>query len=129
MNRGSIQRPPVFKASFIQLILLVATTVLAYLLSSKVIAYSILLGGLLVVLPNVYFAFYAFRFMGSRQVGSALHSIYRGEMGKFTLTLVGFALVFLLVKPLHSQALFSAFVVTTVIHWITTSKLVVAPRS
>ncbi len=125
MNQGSIKRPLVFRASLIQLILLIAVCCILWPVDN-VLSYSALLGGSLVVLPNVYFAFYAFRFMGSRQASIALHSIYRGEMGKFTLTLVGFALVFLLVKPLHSAALFGAFIVATGIHWIVTAKMVTA---
>ena len=125
MNQGSIKRPPVFKTSLIQLAVLLVVCGLIWPVD-KVISYSAFLGGSLVVVPNVYFAFYAFRFMGSRQISTALHSIYRGEMGKFTLTLVGFALVFLLVKPLHSAALFGAFIVATGIHWIATAKLVAA---
>lgn len=123
MNQGSIKKPPVFKASLIQLALLFAVCCVLWPLDN-VISYSIFLGGSLVVLPNIYFAFYAFRHMGSARIGIALHSIYRGEMGKFTLTLVGFALVFLLVKPLHSAALFGAFLVATVVHWIATATLV-----
>lgn len=87
------------------------------LLHSTTASYSLLLGGLLQVLPSTYFAFYAFRIMGSAQANSALQQIYRGETGKFTLTLVGFALVFLLVKPLHSVTLFSAFGAMTLIYW------------
>ncbi len=123
MNQGSIRKPPIFKASLTQLVLLLAVCCVVWPVDN-VISYSIFFGGALVVLPNVYFAFYAFRFMGSARISIALHSIYRGEMGKFTLTLVGFALVFLLVKPLHSAALFGAFIVATGIHWMATAKMV-----
>ncbi len=120
---GSIKKPPVFKVCLIQLLILVPMSLLGFI-GSPTLAYSLLLGGLLQVIPSAYFAFYAFRIMGSARVKSALQQMYRGEMGKFTLTLVGFALVFLLVKPLHSAALFGAFAAMTIVHWTVSANIV-----
>ena len=119
---GSIQKPPVFKVCLIQLLILVPLSIVG-LLSSQVVSYSLLLGGLLQIVPSAYFAFYAFRVMGSARAHTALQQIYRGETGKFTLTLVGFALVFLLVKPIHSAALFGAFVLMTLSSWVANARL------
>lgn len=123
MNQVSIQKPPVFKVCLIQLSILLPMSVFGWLMNVTV-SYSLLLGGLLQVIPSAYFAYYAFRIMGAAQANFALQQIYRGEMGKFTLTIVGFALVFLLVKPLHSVALFSAYGVMTVVHWIAGAKII-----
>lgn len=120
---GSIQKPPVFKVCLIQLLILAPAALLGLLISTTV-SYSLLLGGLLQIIPSAYFAFYAFRVMGSARANLALQHIYRGEMGKFTLTLVGFALVFVLVKPLHSAALFGAFAVMTLISWVANARIV-----
>lgn len=123
MNQVSIRKPPVFKVCLIQLSILVPMSLLGWLQSATV-SYSVLLGGLLQIVPSAYFAFYAFRVLGAARANFALQQIYRGEMGKFTLTIVGFALVFLLVKPLHSVALFSAFGIMTLIYWIASARVI-----
>ncbi|WP_317932860.1 ATP synthase subunit I [Halioxenophilus sp. WMMB6] len=120
---GSIRKPPVFKVFLIQLLILLPIALIGWLYSATV-SYSLLLGGLIQVIPSAYFAFYAFRIIGSAQAGSALQQIYRGEIGKFTLTLLGFALVFVFVKPLHSAALFSAFGLMTLVQWVVNAKVI-----
>jgi len=60
----------------------------------SVIAWSLLAGALLFILPHSYFTFYAFRFRGARAGGLIAQSFYRGETGKYVLTLVGFGCVF-----------------------------------
>ena len=121
MNQVSIQKPPVFKVCLIQLSILLPMSVIGWW-SSATVSYSLLLGGLLQIVPSAYFAYFAFRVIGAAHANFALQQIYRGEMGKFTLTLVGFGLVFLLVKPLHSVALFSAFVAMTFVYWVASAK-------
>jgi len=123
MQQVSIQKPPVFKVCLIQLLILLPISLIGWFQGATV-SYSLLLGGLLQIIPSAYFAFFAFRVLGSARANFALQQIYRGEMGKFTLTLVGFALVFLLVKPLHSVALFSAFGVMTLVYWVATAKVI-----
>ncbi len=73
-------------------------------------AYSALLGGLVAVLPN---AFLALRLSLPRRDPSAaglLRAAYIGELGKVTLTVLLFGLVFTTVKPLAAGALFTGFV-------------------
>ncbi len=123
MNQVSIRKPPVFKVCLIQMSILLPMAAIGLWLSVTV-SYSLLLGGLLQVIPSAYFAYFAFRVVGAAHVNFVLQQIYRGEMGKFTLTLVGFALVFLLVKPLHSVALFSAFVAMTFVYWVASAKVI-----
>ena len=94
--------------------LLVAVTLLWWF--DPVSAYSILLGGLIFWGPNAYFALYAFRFRGARAAAQILRSMYRGEVGKLVLTLLGFALVFTLVKPLDVLALFLTYIAMLVGH-------------
>ena len=80
--------------------------------------YSVLVGGMIYLIPNIYFALYAFRFRGAHAARLVLLSFYRGEMGKFLLSGVGFAVAFTLVKPLDVLLLFSAYIALTVIQWI-----------
>ncbi|MGH1486638.1 MAG: ATP synthase subunit I [Cellvibrionaceae bacterium] len=87
-----------------------------------VLAYSALIGGLIFWLPNAYFTLYAFRFRGAQAAAAVLRSMYRGEIGKFVLTIVGFSIVFSVVKPLEPISLFLTYIVMTVTHWILVSR-------
>ena len=72
-------------------------------------AYSVLLGGLICLLPNTYFAYRAFRFQGARAAKQIVQSFYAGEAGKLALTTILFAGVFIGVKPLNALALFIGY--------------------
>lgn len=81
-------------------------------------AYSALLGGLICLLPNCYFAFRAFRFQGARAAKQIVRSFYAGEAGKLALTTLLFAGVFIAVKPLNALALFVGYVGVQLLNWI-----------
>jgi len=81
-------------------------------------AYSVLLGGLICLLPNGYFAYRTFRFQGARAAREIVRSFYAGEAGKLVLTALLFAAVFIGVKPLHALALFTGFCLVQMIGWI-----------
>ena len=81
---------------------------------NSVIAYSVLIGGLIYIIPNMYFAFYAFRYCGAQAAQYVLMSFYRGEIGKFLLSSVGFAITFTLVQPLNLISVFSAYIALTI---------------
>lgn len=86
------------------------------------VAYSMLLGGLIYWIPNAYFTLYTFRFRGAQAAAIVLRSMYRGEVGKFMLTVVGFALVFTWVKPIEPIALFVTYIVMIFSQWILVSR-------
>lgn len=88
-----------------------------------IIAYSIFIGGLIYIIPNMYFAVYAFRFRGAQAAHMVLASFYRGEIGKFLLSSVGFAMVFTFVDPLNVLWLFSAYIALTILQWIQLAKI------
>ncbi|GLS28222.1 ATP synthase subunit I [Marinibactrum halimedae] len=111
----SIKKPPVYRIYQSQLLILLSVGVCTYWLD-LVVSYSIVLGGLLNIIPNAYFAYYAFRIMGAKQSENALRMIYRGEIGKFSLTIMGFAIIFVTVKKLHYGALFGAYASCLVLH-------------
>ena len=73
-------------------------------------AYSALLGGLVAVIPNVYFTYKAFQYFGARSIAVIVQSFWAGEMGKLILTAVFFAVLFLGVKPLNVLAVFSGYI-------------------
>lgn len=86
-------------------------------------AYSALLGGLISIGPNFYFACSAFRYSGARAAQHIARSIYRGEVLKFLLSAALFACVFVLIKPLAAGTLFAAFILATVVNTILVVKL------
>lgn len=100
-----------------QIIVIVVVALVVNWIKSKT-DYSVLIGGLIYLIPNMYFALYAFRFQGAHSARSVLLSFYRGEMGKFLLSGVGFAIAFTLVKPLDVLMLFSIYIALTLLQWI-----------
>jgi ATP synthase protein I len=118
----TISFPAVKRVALYQLALLLP--VAALLVSwSTVVSYSVLLGGLIQIFPQAWFARQAFRFAGARRVQSIVSAMYWGETGKVVLTAVLFTVTFLMVKPLNVGALFSCFVLMILIQWILVFKL------
>ncbi|WP_423896046.1 ATP synthase subunit I [Candidatus Pelagadaptatus aseana] len=85
---------------------------------------SYLIGGLIAVIPHLYFSIYAFRYMGARAARDITRSFYKGELGKYLLTLVGFALVFLQVKDVDMIALFGGYLFMLLLQWWLTAKVI-----
>jgi ATP synthase protein I len=78
--------------------------------NGRVAGYSALLGSLTCVIPN---AFLALRLVvPRRQTGpqALVRAAYIGELGKLTLTVLMFGLVFALVEPLEAWPLFAGFI-------------------
>ncbi len=80
------------------------------LVLGTVLAYSVLLGGLISLIPNTGFAILVFRHSGARAVGAVVRNALLGELMKLGLIGAGFAVVFVLVDPLHVIGLFTGFV-------------------
>ena len=108
---------------WLQQLLALFLVALSFWWFNRVISYSVFLGGLVYWIPNLYFAAYAFRFRGAQAAQQVLLGFYRGEIGKFILSCVGFAIVFTLVKPLHLLAFFIAYIVLTLLQWLQLSRL------
>lgn len=85
---------------------------ISLLLSGNVVAYSVILGGLISALPNSYFAMQAFKYQGARNADKVVKSFIRGELGKIGITIVLFALSFTLITNLNELALILGFVAT-----------------
>ena len=116
-NRPAFHRLPVFPVLLAQLVVLLLAAAVLYGWRGPVASYSGLCGGLIVWLPNLYFAHKAFRFSGARAAQSIVRSFYAGEAGKLILTAVLFALAFVVVKPLEAPALFGIFVLALSVGW------------
>lgn len=110
------QQPPVHRVIVAQLVISVVLA-LALFPMGATFSLSSLLGGLCCSLPNGYFVWRAFRYRGARSAKLIVSSFYRGEAGKLVLTIVGFALVFILVEPLEPLPLFGAFIAAQAVSW------------
>lgn len=80
------------------------------MLGGRVFAYSVLLGGLISLVPNGWYANLFFRHSGARAMEKLIKNAYLGEAIKLVMMGAGFALVFRLVDPLHVPGLFAGFV-------------------
>lgn len=108
MAGAEIARPPIHRITVAQLaaLVLLCLVVLAF---DKVRAYSVLSGGLIAVLPQAYFAVLAFRWRGARSARAIARSSYAGEVGKFLLSVAGFAVVFAALRPIDGLAVFVGY--------------------
>ena len=77
-----------------------------------------LAGGLIVWLPNCYFAFRAFRFRGARAARQIVRSFYAGFTGKIILTCLLFTVVFVNLEPLNAPAVFIGFICVQMLNWV-----------
>lgn len=103
------------------LLLFVIVALVTYF--DQLLAKSILIGGLIFLIPSVYFGLTVFRSSSNQSKELALHNMYRGEVGKFLLTSVGFALVFVLFQPFNIMVLVLSFIVMTILNLIMLTRL------
>lgn len=75
-------------------------------------------GGIVVWLPNCYFAFRAFRYRGARAARLIVRSFYAGAAGKMLLTAGLFTLVFINLEPLNAPAVFLGYVFVQAVNWV-----------
>ncbi len=83
---------------------------------STVDAYSLLCGGLVAIVPQAYFAAVIFRQRGAGAAQAIVRSSYIGEVGKFLLSMVGFAMVFVAVRPINGAAVFGGYAAMLAVH-------------
>ncbi len=108
MAGADIARPPVHRITLAQLALLGSLSVFLLAIDT-VIAYSMLCGGLIAIVPQAYFATLAFRWRGAQSARAVARSGYAGEIGKFLLSAAGFALVFAVLRPIDGLAVFGGY--------------------
>ena len=93
------------------LIVMVTILDLVGIHSQLVVAKSTAIGGLLSVATHSVFAIFVFRHTGYRARLHIVSQLYRGQMLKWLLTTLGFALVFITIQPLSALSLFLGFIV------------------
>jgi len=114
---AQLAKPPLVRLFVWQLLVLLVIST-ALLLMDSTIALSALVGGLISIGPNAYFARWAFRFSGARAAGNVARSFYRGEAGKFLSTAVLFAGAFALIKPINVVVMFLIYILMMALNWM-----------
>jgi ATP synthase protein I len=110
--RPKLGRLLVGQASVVLLMALVG------LVDGQKAAVSAMSGGLVGLLPNLYFVWRIAPMRGGRQARRFVTGLYRAEAGKFGLTVALFALVFVAAPPSNPAFFFGAYVAVHVVHWL-----------
>jgi len=118
----TIPRPSLKTVPLYQLAALLPVCGVLVLLDTAV-ASSVLVGGLIQIAPQAWFARQAFKYTGARQTDLVVRSMYRGETGKVVLTATLFAIVFTLFKQWNYFALFAAFILMIPLQWALTQRV------
>ena len=109
-NKSPFHRTPAFPVLVLQLIVSLAVALVLWICQGLIAGYSGLLGGLVALIPNSYFAFRVYRYSGARSARAIVGEFYSGEAGKLILTAVLFITVWLAVKPLVVAAVFGGYI-------------------
>lgn len=94
---------------------MVIATLLTLLLNRNA-GFSALLGGLVCIIPDVYFAKKLFEHQGARASKKIVNGFYKGEAAKLILSIFLFTAVFILCK-ITPLAFFSVYVLVLMTHW------------
>lgn len=108
-NKTPFHQLPAFPVLLLQAVVTVLIAVTLWLFQGVVAGYSGLLGGLIALIPNAYFAFRVFRYFGARSARAIVSEIFSGEAGKLILTAVLFITVWVGVEPLEAVAVFTGY--------------------
>jgi ATP synthase protein I len=119
---STISTPPLYKVALFQLIGLSAFCAVV-MLYDRTWAGSLVVGGLIQVGPQAWFARQAFRYSGAQQVDKIVRAMYWGESGKVVLTASLFVTTFLLWPNLNYLAVFGMFIVMIPVQWFITLKV------
>lgn len=99
-----------------QLVLGVGVTVAAFALSPGK-GLSAGLGAGIAVAGNLYFYLRAFRYAGAASAQKVVQGFYRGEAGKFLITVLLLAVVFARVKSVQAGWLLTGFILEQLVAW------------
>lgn len=127
MRSGRLQlrsRRAFLQIHLLQAGLTLAVALAALLLKGMVAAYSALLGGVLYLLPNLYFTW---RVLFSKRPAETAQqvaiSMYGSEIGKMAFAVGLFSATFALVEPLNPFSLFLTFILLQLSGWMLQMRL------
>ncbi|WP_074398592.1 ATP synthase subunit I [Halomonas sp. HL-93] len=101
-----------------QLLVAAVGTLLALIVIDSSGAISVALGALVAFIPHVFFVQRMAIFQKRAPASRNALRLFRAEAGKFGLTVVLFAAVFITVPPSNPALFFSAYVVVVLMHWL-----------
>lgn len=119
-------REQIYRVVFYQLIAAVVAVLVWYLVSGTVAAGSALSGGFIGVLASFFFARMVVRSRKSDEPRSILFQLYLGEGLKIVITVVLFAIVFILLR-VEILPLLTSYIATLFVFW--PSLLLVMPQN
>jgi len=122
LTMTTISTPPLYKVALYQIVTLLVISGLL-VLGDRVLALSVLVGGLIQIGPQAWFARQAFKYTGARQVDRVVRAMYIGESGKIILTASLFVACFTMWEQLNFLAVFSAFIVMIPVQWAITIRV------
>jgi len=121
--KTTIEAPPVSQITKTQVtILLVAVVALAPL--DTTISFSVLIGGIIQIVPQAYFSLLAFRYIGAQQAPKIVQAMQKGASGKLLLTAILFGLSFSFLSPLDVRVLFLTYCLMIIIQWFCAAKAI-----
>ncbi len=101
-----------------QLYLLALISLTAFVAAGPGAGLSALAGAGIAVIGQAYFAYRAFSHAGAASAKHIVQGFYRGEAGKFVLTALLFAAVFMGFKAVLPGWLFASFILEQLVAWI-----------
>ncbi|MFZ8975466.1 MAG: ATP synthase subunit I [Pseudohongiellaceae bacterium] len=107
--------PPVHKVIIAQISATTFIAVVSLVLINASTAFSVLLGGGVSSGSNAFFAAQAFKHRGARNAQKIVKGFLAGEIGKFCITVVMFALSFSLLPNVVEVAMILAFLIVHVV--------------
>ncbi|MBG11076.1 MAG: hypothetical protein CMD92_07930, partial [Gammaproteobacteria bacterium] len=111
----NLKPPPVYKVIVAQVSATAFITVVSLALMSVPAAVSVLLGGIVSSASNAFFAAQTFKHRGARSAHKIVKGFLAGEIGKFFITIVMFALCFSLLPNVIEFAMILSFLTVHVV--------------
>lgn len=112
-----VPRPPLGRVLLVDSGLLAVAVALGWW-AEPAAGKSVLMGGLLFLLPQAWFSWRVFRHRGARAAREIVQGFYRAEAGKFLLTAAGFAMAFAYTGPSQAAMLLTTYIVLYVVNGV-----------
>lgn len=108
----------IIKLWSLQLAVTLIVATLCALMYNTNAAISAMLGGLVCIIPNAYFARNVFKYQGARAAKQIVNSFFKGEALKLITSMILFTAVFVLYR-VNPIAFFVSYIMVLMTHWVT----------
>ncbi len=115
-----IKRTDIHKITWMQFLIVACLAAIGWGWD-RALALAIIYGSAIFIIPNAYFAWQSFRYMGAAQSKLVIQSFYKGQTAKFILTVVMFAALFAIVKPALVAIVFISYMLNVLFHAVVTA--------